>query len=167
MVLHEKFLQEYPVNAGVPCGSILYPTLFLLYTNDTTYYVIFDISKYADDAILYCKCEQISDLRQQPQLVSELESGERGTVDWGWMQLVQFSAGKTQLVSFDQSNTSGAIDVKMMDLLLKKNCLLRGWDSLSLLNWVGALTLTPLKAAFEKIEDLIRSMKFFSPMFAP
>ena len=34
-------------------------------------------------------------------------------MDWGRRWLVVFSAGKTELVWFDWSNNSGAIDVKM------------------------------------------------------
>ena len=35
------------------------------------------------------------------------------TLDWGRKWLVHYNAGKTQLVSFDQSNKTGAIDVKI------------------------------------------------------
>ena len=35
------------------------------------------------------------------------------TLDWGRKLLVDFNAGKTQLVSFEQSKNTGSIDVKM------------------------------------------------------
>ena len=112
MVLDEKFSQEYPVNAGVPQGSILGPTLFLLYINDLDD-VVCNIAIYADGATLSSKCDQASDLWQQLELASEFEPDLRNTVDWGMKWLVDFSAGKTQLVLFDWSNNNGSIDVKM------------------------------------------------------
>ena len=62
MVLDEKTSQEYPVNAGVPQGSILGSTLFLLYINDLPDNVICNIAIYADDITLYSKCDQAFDL---------------------------------------------------------------------------------------------------------
>ena len=120
MVLNGKSSQEYPVNTGVSQGSILDPTLFLLYINDLLDHVICDIAIYTDDTTLYCKCDQTSDLWQQLELASELESDLRDTVDWGKKWLVDFNAGKSQLVSFDRSNNIGAIDVKMDGSILEE-----------------------------------------------
>ena len=99
-VLEGKSSQEYPANAGVPQGSILGPTLFLLYINDLPDDLICNIVICADDTTLYSKYDQASDLWQQLELASELESDLRDTVDWGRKWLVDFNAGKTQLVSF-------------------------------------------------------------------
>ena len=101
VVLDGKSSQEYPVNAGVPQSSILGPTLFLLYINDLPDDVICNIGIYVDDTTLYSKCDQASDLWQQLELAFELESTLQHTVNWARMWLVDFNAGKTQLVSFD------------------------------------------------------------------
>ena len=74
MLLDGKSSQRYLVNAGVPQGSILVPSLFLLYINDLPDDSISDIAIYADDTTLYSKCDQASDLWQQLELASELES---------------------------------------------------------------------------------------------
>ena len=58
-------------------------------------------------------CDQPSDMWQLLELFSELESHLRVTVDRGRKWLVDFNAGKIQLVSFDRSDNMGAIDVKM------------------------------------------------------
>ena len=57
VVLDGKSSQERPVNAGVPQGSILGPTLFLLYINDLPDHVICDIAICVDDTTLYSNCD--------------------------------------------------------------------------------------------------------------
>ena len=54
VVLDGKSAQEYPVNLGVSQGSLLGPTLFLLYIIDLLDDVICDIAIYADDTTLLC-----------------------------------------------------------------------------------------------------------------
>ena len=167
MVLDGKSSQEYPVNVGVPQGSILGPSLFLLYINDLPDDVICDIVIYADDTILYAKCDQASDLWQQPELASELGSDLRDTVDWGKKRLVDFNAGKTQLISFNWSNNTGPIDVKMNGSVLepKSSFKMLGLTFSSKLDW-GSYIISIAKTASKKIGALIRSMKFLSPEVA-
>lgn len=69
-----KSSQEYPVNAGLPHGSIFGPTFFLLYT---------DVLLLSMVIIHYYKCNQASDLWQQLELSSKLKSDLRDIVDWG------------------------------------------------------------------------------------
>ena len=76
-------------------------------------------------------------------MAAELESDLRDTVDWGSKWLVDFNAGETQLVSFDQSNNTGAIDVKLEGSVLEKKSTFK-MLVLSFLNWIGAITLSLL-----------------------
>ena len=81
-------------------------------------------------------------------------------MDWGRKWFVDFNAGRTQLVSFDHSNNTGAIDVKMDGSLLeeKSSFKMLGLNFSSKLNW-GSYIISIVK----KIGALIRTMKFLSP----
>ena len=85
------------------------------------YTLMTSITIYADDTTLYCKCDQTSDLWQQLAFAYELESDLRDTADWYRKWLVDFSAGKTQVVLLDRSSNPGVIDVKMDRSVLEKN----------------------------------------------
>ena len=97
-------------------------------------------------------------------MISELKSDLRDTVDWGRKWLVDFNAAKAQIVLFDRSNNTGAIDVKMNGSVLEeKSCFKTlGLTFSSKLDW-GSHIISIAKASSRKIEALICSMKFLSP----
>ena len=78
--------------------------------------------------------------------------------------LVDFNAGKTQLVSFDRSKNTGAIDVNMDGSVLEEKTSFKmlGLTFSSKLDWASC-TVSIAKTASKKIGALIRSMKFLSP----
>ena len=75
--------------------------------------------------------------------------------------LVDFRAGKTQLVSFDCFNKTGAIDVKMVGTVIKKKSSFKmlGLTLSSGLDG-GSYIICVAKTASRKIGPLIHSMKF-------
>ena len=93
---------------------------FCYYILDLSDGVIYIIAIYADNTTLYCNCDQASDLWQQLKLTFELESDPQDTVEWGRKWLVDFFAGKTQLVSVDLFKITGAFYVKMNGSVLKE-----------------------------------------------
>ena len=62
-------------------------------------------------SILMVVSDQSSDLWQQLELASELEFDLQDTVEWDRWWLVDFNAGKSQLVSCYWSNNTGAIKI--------------------------------------------------------
>ena len=89
-------------------------------------------------------------------------------MDWCRKWLVDFNAGKTQLVSFDWSNNTGAVDVSMDGSVLeeKSSFKMLGLAFSTKLDW-DSYTISTAKTASKKIGAFIRSMKFLSPEVAP
>ena len=88
-------------------------------------------------------------------------------MNWSKKWLVDFIAGKTQLVSFDWFNNNGSIDVKMDRSVLeeKSSFKMLGLNFSSKLDW-GSYIISIAKSASKKIGALICSMKFFSSVVA-
>ena len=88
-------------------------------------------------------------------------------MDWGSKWLVDFNAGKTQLVSSDQSNDTGAINGKMDESVFEEKSSFKmfGLNFSSKLDW-GSYITPFAKSASIKIGALIFSMKFLSPEVA-
>ena len=107
-----------------------------------------------------------SDLWQQLSLASELESDRQDTVEWD-RKWFDFNHEKTQVVSCDPSNNTGAIDMKMDGSALQKESFFKmlGLTFSSKLDW-GSYIISIAKTASKKIGALIRSMKFLSPEVA-
>ena len=93
-------------------------------------------------------CNQASDLCQQLELAPELKSDLRDIVDWGRKWLVDFKAGITQLILFDQSNNIGSINVKIDGFVLeeKSSFKMLGLAFSCKLDW-GSYTITIAKTA--------------------
>ena len=104
---------------------------------------------------------------RQLELASELESDLQGSVEWGKKWLFDFNAGKPRLVSFDRSNNTGFIDVKMDESVLEEKSYFKmlGLTFSSKLDW-DFYIISIAKTVSKKIGALIRSMKFLFPEVA-
>ena len=85
-------------------------------------------------------------------------------MEWRKKQLVDFNAGKTLLVSFDQSNNNDSIDVKMDRSVLEEKLFFKmlGLTFSSKLDW-GSYIICIAKTASKIIGASVRSMRFLSP----
>ena len=97
-------------------------------------------------------------------MASQGESVLQHAVDGGRKWLVDFNASKTQLVLFDQSYNTVAIDVNIDGSVLEEKSSFEVlWFTFSSkLDW-GSYVISIAKTVSKKIGALIHSMKFLSP----
>ncbi|CAH2094107.1 unnamed protein product [Euphydryas editha] len=156
------------LNAGVPQGSVLSPTLFLLHINDLL--SIDGIHCYADDstgdAFYTCRANipRSAVVESREQLVSQIESSLSKISDWGRDNLVQFNPSKTQVCAFTAKKTPFTVAPQFQDttLTISNSIGILGVDISSDVQFRCHLE-DKVKMASKKLGVLNRAKRYFTP----
>ncbi|CAH2084689.1 unnamed protein product [Euphydryas editha] len=156
------------LNAGVPQGSVLSPTLFLLHINDLL--SIDGIHCYADDSTgdaFYTGRANIprsAVVESREQLVSQIESSLSKVSDWGRNNLVQFNPSKTQVCAFTAKKTPFTVAPQFQDttLTISNSIGILGIDISSDVQFRCHLE-DKVKMASKKLGVLNRAKRYFTP----
>ena len=164
VVLDGQKSKSYDINAGVPQGSVLGPTLFLLFINDLPDHIVSKIAIYADDTTVYSCHDKTNSLFDKVEHAAFLEDDLRTIVEWGNEWLVTFNADKTKLLSINRyrqpilpSIAMGGVDlpesdsIRLLGLTLSKD-----------LSWNKYVQLIATSAA-KKVGSLFRARKMLTP----
>ena len=85
--------------SAVPQGSVLSPTLFLVYINELPEQVICEVSLFADDTLIY---QSVNSQIDQ----SELQADIAALAKWADTWCMSFNATKCSIMSFNQTSTA-------------------------------------------------------------
>ena len=92
MVVNGSSSKWSPVKSGVPQGTVLGPSLFLLFVNDLLSSVSSRVKLFADDSVLYRHIESSADHDKLQQDLLQLE-------EWAPMWQMNFAPSKCYIMS--------------------------------------------------------------------
>nr|CAH7747143.1 unnamed protein product [Callosobruchus chinensis] len=157
------------INAGVPQGSVLAPTLFLLHTNDLLSSTTNPIHSFADDSTLHAGI-----MSNRPISVVELERRRLATAAslskdleaitaWGHKNMVEFNASKTQYCTLSNKRCPSEHSVLMNNQALPRShsFKLLGVSITENMIWHEHVS-SIATAAGKKLGYLFRARKYFS-----
>ena len=154
------------VNAGVPQGSVLGPTLFLLYINDLPDSIVSKLVMYADDATLFNSVERPKSSSQQRQHLYDVLNKDLETVsEWGSKWLVSFNPSKTQGILHSRLKEDGVQYSLQMNNTAVNQCntiSLLGLTVSNDLSWKSYIQSVSKQAA-QRIGSLYRASRFLPP----
>lgn len=101
VVIDQNQSPEIAVTSGVPQGSVLGPTLFLVYINDLPEQVSCEVSLFADDTLIY---QSVNSQIDQ----TEFQANIAALAKWADTWCMSFNAAKCSIMSFNQTSAAPA-----------------------------------------------------------
>ena len=102
VVLNGKCSQWAPLSAGVPQGSVLGPSFFLVYINDIVENLNCYVKVFADDTSLFFV------VKDEGKTADEMNSDLERVRLWAWQWEMKFNADKTEEVIFSSKRLKPA-----------------------------------------------------------
>nr|CAH7717054.1 unnamed protein product [Callosobruchus chinensis] len=148
------------INAGVPQGSVLAPTLFLLHINDLLSSTTSSIHSFADDSTLHAGI-----MSNRPISVVELERRRLEAITaWGLKYMVEFNASKTQYCTLSNKRSPSEHSVLMNNQALPRSHSFKLSEVSITENMMWHENVSSIAtAAGKKLGYLFRARKYFSP----
>jgi hypothetical protein len=160
-----------PINSGVPQGSVLSPTLFLLFINDLLSITSSPIHSYADDSTLHYSFHferrptQSQLAHARTVALEQLTSDLSRISNWGRENMVVFNASKTQFLHLStRQNLPHNYNIFFENTQLKPSPLLNilGVSFSRDLSWKDHI-ISLSKSASKRLGVLRRLQNFFTP----
>ena len=158
---------SFPVSSGAPQGSVLSPTLFLLFINNLLHATASDVRSFADDSNLHksssFQWRPSSNARSQSRLAmfSIINSDLQSISEWETRNLVKFNTSKTQLLTISLSNTPSNYPLIFEDseILPLNSINILGLQISSSLSWRDHIVQIA-KSASKKLGVLLRCKQY-------
>src|SRR5277367_257819 len=99
VVINGRESSAASINAGVPQGSILGPTLFLIFINDITQVLSSTVCMFADDTTISAL---VPNIKSRSEVANILCNDLLNVEAWAECWLVKFNAKKTQLMTISR-----------------------------------------------------------------